>query len=226
MVVQGQLLVEVRWNAWYTASFQKDTEEMLIQSRNDLRAKVDYLADIVGKLNVLNSELHWKNVSLYDANKMRIYNATQMFFGDWISAVSLDSLHVTTIISNHLHPMVEDVTQRLSDFSAMDFSDWLTHFSLVDLCDVNPFLRDELADLQNDASMATINWVKRQLMWLNHEIQEKHPKLADKAANFLYSSLTHIWLSTKGLKQYWTHWKGECWGNGWVALIYMLFKNI
>ena len=63
----------------------------------------------------------------------------------------------------------------------MDFPDFLSLFSLVDLGDVDPFLSDELTDLQSDASVATIQRVKRQLMWLNDEMQEKYPKLENMA---------------------------------------------
>ena len=69
--------------------------------------------------------------------------------------------------------------------SAKDFPDWLTYFSLVDLSHGDPLVRDELADLQNDASAATVHKVKCQLMCLNDEIQEKYPKLAYKAVKLL-----------------------------------------
>ena len=79
----------------------------------------------------------------------------------------------------------EDFTQRFSDLSAKDFPDWITLFSLVDLGDVDPFLRNGLADLQNDASAAAIHRVKHQLMWLNDDIQEKYQKLTVKAVKHL-----------------------------------------
>ena len=44
-------------------AFLKDTEETIMLSRNDVWGKVDYLADIFGKLNILNSEL--KNIYIY-----------------------------------------------------------------------------------------------------------------------------------------------------------------
>ena len=94
---------------------------------------------------------------------------------------------VLTIITDHLHRMVEDVMQRYLELSAKDFQDWLTYLSLVDRGDVDPFVRDELTDLDIDASVAIIHRVKRQLMWLNDEFQEKYSWLAGKAVKLFLS---------------------------------------
>ena len=89
-------------------------------------------------------------------------NTTQKYFGGGISTVPLVLTScdvpesVLTIITDHLHRMVDDCSQRISDLSAMDFPDWHTHFSLVDLGDIDPFARDELTDLQNDNVVASI----------------------------------------------------------------------
>ena len=67
----------------------------------------------------------------------------------------------------------------------MDIPEWLTQLSLIDPGYVDSFFFVELADLQNDCSLAMVERVKRQQMWMYDEIQERYPKLADKAAKRL-----------------------------------------
>ena len=55
-------------------AFLTDTEETIMLRRNDGQGNITYLADIFGKLNILNSELQVKNKTLFDA-KIKIYGS-------------------------------------------------------------------------------------------------------------------------------------------------------
>ena len=75
---------------------------------------------------------------------------------------------VLAICTDQLDQLVNDFSQRFKDLEEMDFPGWLTQYSLVSLDSVESQYRDELAELQNDASAAVIHNSLRQLMWLSN----------------------------------------------------------
>ena len=92
---------------------------------------------------------------------------------------------VLTICTDHLDQLVNDFSQRFKDLEEMDFPGWRTQYSLVSLDSVESQYRDELAELQNEASAAVIHKSLRQLMWLNAEIIENYPRMSNRALKML-----------------------------------------
>ena len=89
------------------------------------------------------------------------------------------------IITGHIDRMVTDFRQRFIDLDELLFPKWLTHYQTIELNDVSATVRDELTDLQNDASAAVSLQVKRQFMWLDEDICEKYPTLTARARSLL-----------------------------------------
>ena len=100
-------------------AFLKDTEEMIVLSRNNVQAGVAYLADIFIKFNVQNSELQGKIKTPLDEkakicgfiSKLQHYTNV-LRRRDISSCARLISCDVSdsllTIIMDQLHWMVED----------------------------------------------------------------------------------------------------------------------
>lgn len=176
--------------------FLANRDEMAALRGNEAKVQLFYLSDIFAKLNALNADLQGRNKTLLDAKikifgfvtKLRQYRAelSRREFDSFISLSKCDvSDETLTVIVNHIDSMITDFSQRFVDLEGMKFPSWVTQYSLVELSEVEPRLRDEVADLQNDASAVAIHKSKRQFMWLHQEIVEKYPNLSSEAQKLI-----------------------------------------
>ena len=148
------------------AEFLSDKDVMSVLIGDAAKAKIGYLSDIFQKLQKLNVDLQRANKTLLDA-KTKIFGfidklqqwRRELARREFNRFARLGSCTVTedvlNICTDHLDRLVNDFTNRFKDLEEMDFPGWLSQYSLVSLDNVDTELRDELAELQNNAS-ATI----------------------------------------------------------------------
>ena len=166
------------------------------------KALIFYLADIYGKLNVLNKELQGKQKTLIDCKtKIFAFINKLLFLKGQISRKTFTQFYhlgkcdpsdeVLQIISVHLSSLHVHLNDRFLDLKKLEFPIWITQPFLLDieknhdLDNMSGSDIDEFMDLQNDESAKAIFAFKQQLMWLDQHIASKYNKVATKAQHFL-----------------------------------------
>lgn len=181
--------------------FGADHELFQFLKSEEARYLICYLADIFGKLNVLNEALQGSNKTMMDCktkicgfiSKLTFWRS-QISRGNFSQFAHLSQYQVSDnaveIINRHLSALSDDFNSRFSDLKSMKFPSWIAQPFLFDTdCDdihmMNPDEVDDLLELRNDASMKAIHSAKGQLMWLDTDVNEKYPKLATEAQQTL-----------------------------------------
>ena len=170
-----------------------DTELFSDLWQTDSKALVHYLADIYGKLNVLNLSLQGANKTLVDAKssifgfvtRLRLLRSEvgrrEFRAFQRLSECSVSDTVLVTIC-NHLHQLAEDFESRFSDLKLMVFPDWVTQPFMCNLESLESAdYQQELSELIHDPSAAVIHKTKGQMMWFSTEICTKFPILSRDA---------------------------------------------
>ena len=181
--------------------FVGEREEFQFLKSSESKALISYLADIFGKLNVLNKELQGKQRTLMDCktkifgfvDKLKYFTAQigrQNFSGFTHLGKSEPTDNTLQIIVGHLSNLAVELNSRFLDLKLMKFPSWIAQPFLFNCaseegltmdCD----LADELLQLQNDDTMKPIQASQSQLMWLDPQICAKYPKLSKVAEQTL-----------------------------------------
>ncbi|MBJ5445319.1 hypothetical protein JGG59_24155, partial [Salmonella enterica subsp. enterica serovar Derby] len=94
------------------------------------------------------------------------------------------------VIVDHLKILSADLKERFSDLQKIDFPTWMMQPMLVDLSDISDLqYQEELAEMQNDASIKPLFNIKGVMAWLCEETEIKYPNAQE---NYCYHFHLHI----------------------------------
>lgn len=173
-------------------SFLEGNENFDMLWTSNGRASIAYLSDIFGKLNQLNLSLQGQHKTLLDARTSILGFITRLSVirselsrADYSSMSTLQRCEVSDeillVFVNHLDMLIADFNRRFDDLRNMTFPDWLVQPMLCSIEEVEPPLRNEVSELQQDLSVGCLFRCKGQMAWLALETTEKYPTLSAKA---------------------------------------------
>ena len=164
-------------------------EEFEFLKSSESKALISYLADIFGKLNVLNKELQGKEKTPTNCktkifsfvNKLKYFFAQiarQSFSGFPLLGKSKPTDNTLQIILKHFSNLFFELNSRFSDLKLMKFPSWIAQLFLFNCTsevglamDCN--LADEILHLQSDYTIKPIHASKNQLIWLDTQVCAK-----------------------------------------------------
>ena len=160
------------------------------------KSLICYLADFLGKLNILNLSLQGSNKTLLDVKtsiqafvtRLEVYHkevGRREFQSFERLAQCNVADHSILIICDHIQAIISDFHYRFSDLENMIVPDWLTQPFLCHIDNAEADLLDELSHLVHDTSAAAIHRAQGTFLWLHHEMTHKYPQLCSKAQLFL-----------------------------------------